>query len=214
MKILTERQAKRRNKILSTARELITQHGYKGVTMRELAVRSEVTPKTLYDQFGSKDQLLRTAVEERFRQTYQRISDRQIEHGIDKLFYVIEAVTASTRDNMDYAKALTSVLASRDSDPFTTIRMTTYHNAIAQIESEGDFLPWVNVDAIAHAVYRHVNPLYVSASMQTNSDLIESITRFDVSLMLVSVTRGYTCERATQTIKELQRALQSPGSGA
>ena len=37
MKVLTERQYRRREKILATARDLISKHGYVGVTMRELA---------------------------------------------------------------------------------------------------------------------------------------------------------------------------------
>ena len=33
--------------------------------MRDLARKSNVTPKTLYDQFGSKDELLLIAMKER-----------------------------------------------------------------------------------------------------------------------------------------------------
>ncbi|MGV0033801.1 MAG: TetR/AcrR family transcriptional regulator [Candidatus Azotimanducaceae bacterium WSBS_2022_MAG_OTU7] len=48
MKVLTERRCRRREKILATARDLLAKHGYVGVTMRELAAKSNVTPKTLY----------------------------------------------------------------------------------------------------------------------------------------------------------------------
>lgn len=52
--------------IQSEARALITANGYEGVNMRELAHHANATPKTLYYQFGSKEGLLRTAVEEMF----------------------------------------------------------------------------------------------------------------------------------------------------
>ena len=162
MKALTERQYRRREKILATARDLIAEYGYKGVTMRDLAAKSNVTPKTLYHQFGNKEKLLRTAVEERFRHTYQAIDDHEVKKGIDKLFFIVDAVADSTRKNYDYAMALAPVITSRRSDPFASIRMNTYGNAVRQIEQEGDFLDWVEIDVIAQVVYRHVNPLYVN----------------------------------------------------
>jgi AcrR family transcriptional regulator len=113
MKVLTERQYRRREAILASARDLITAHGYEGVTMRDLAAKANVTPKTLYHQFGNKEKLLRTAVEERFRHTYQAINDHKVEKGIDKLFFIIEAIAETTRKNMNYARALSTVLTPR-----------------------------------------------------------------------------------------------------
>lgn len=86
MKVLTERRCRRREKILATARDLLAKHGYVGVTMRELAAKSNVTPKTLYHQFGNKEKLLHIAVEERFRHTYQAIGDHEVKKAIDKFF--------------------------------------------------------------------------------------------------------------------------------
>lgn len=62
----TPRQLRLREIIQSEARALITANGYEGVNMRELAHHANATPKTLYYQFGSKEGLLRTAVEEMF----------------------------------------------------------------------------------------------------------------------------------------------------
>ena len=78
---MTERQLQRREKILSAARKLIAERGYEGVNIRDLAAESGVAPKTLYHQFKNKENLLRTAVEERFRHTYQAIDDADIDKG-------------------------------------------------------------------------------------------------------------------------------------
>ena len=59
MKTMTERQIRRREDILTAARKLITELGYDGVTMRQLAKESGVAPKTLYHQFQNKEKLLR-----------------------------------------------------------------------------------------------------------------------------------------------------------
>ena len=209
MKVLTERQYRRREKILATARDLISKHGYVGVTMRELAEKSSVTPKTLYHQFGSKEKLLRIAVEERFRHTYQAISDHEVKKGIDKLFFIIDAVAESIRKNASYAKALAPMLRSRKSDSFSSIRMETYRAAIEQIESEDDFVDWVDVDIISQVVYRHVNPLYVGGHIGVGSGEVklEVLIKHDLSLMLCSITKGYTQQKAIKTVRALQKTL-------
>ena len=207
MKTLTERQYQRREKILATTRELITRHGYDGVTMRALAAKSGVTPKTLYDQFGSKEKLLRTAVEERFRHTYQSIDDHEVKKGIDKLFFIVDAVAESTRKNIAYAQALAPVLTSRLTDPFTTIRMNTYGNAVRQIDAEGDFHAWVDIEVVTRSVYRHVSPLYVNWYSDSAAVKAEDYTKFDLSLMLASITSGYTNSKAMKTVRMLQKGL-------
>jgi|TARA_B110000914_G_C15469920_1_gene450148 AcrR family transcriptional regulator len=209
MKVLTERQYRRREKILATARDLISKHGYVGVTMRELAEKSSVTPKTLYHQFGSKEKLLRIAVEERFRHTYQAISDHEVKKGIDKLFFIIDAVAESIRKNASYAKALAPMLRSRKSDSFSSIRMETYRAAIEQIESEDDFVDWVDVDIISQVVYRHVNPLYVGGHIDVGSGEVklEVLIKHDLSLMLSSISKGYTQQKVIKTVRALQKTL-------
>ena len=207
MKVLTERQYRRREAILASARDLITAHGYEGVTMRDLAAKANVTPKTLYHQFGNKEKLLRTAVEERFRHTYQAIDDHKVKKGIDKLYFIIEAIAETTRKNMNYARALSTVLTPRRSDPFASIRMNTYKNAVAQIHEEGDFHDWIDLEVIAQVVYRHVNPLYVNWHVDRAKVKTEDFTKFDLSLMLMSVTKGYTLRSVTQMTKTLQKTL-------
>jgi len=209
MKVLTERQYRRREKILAAARDLISKHGYVGVTMRELAAKSNVTPKTLYHQFGNKEKLLRIAVEERFRHTYQAIVDHDVKKGIDKLFFIIDAVAESLRKNSSYAKALAPMLRSRKSDPFSSIRIQTYRAAIKQIEAEGDFVDWIDVDIISQVVYRHVGPLYLGghADVISGEVKLEDLTKYDLSLMLSSITQGYTQQKVTKTVRALQKAM-------
>ena len=63
MDLVTEQKLERRERILASARELIAERGYEGLTMRDLAAHCRVSVPTLYNQFGSKDSLLAAAVE-------------------------------------------------------------------------------------------------------------------------------------------------------
>ena len=212
MKKLTERQIRRREDILAAARELITERGYEGVTMRDLAKASGVAPKTLYHQFESKEKLLRAAVEERFRYAYQQIDEAEIARGIDRLFFIIETVGRTTEENMAYAKALGPILSSRrskSSEVFTLIRMNTYRRAIEQIDSESEFVDWVDVDLLSAIVYRQVNPILMSSwYLKTPSDVTTMVVKLDLCLILASVTTGYTHKKVVSTAKKLQKALK------
>ncbi len=211
-KKLTERQIRRRENILAAARELITERGYDGVTMRDLAKASGVAPKTLYHQFESKEKLLRAAVEERFRHAYQQIDEADIARGIDRLFYIIDTVGKTTRDNMAYAKALGPILSSRrskSSEVFTRIRMNTYRRAIEQIHSESEFVDWVDVDLLSAIVYRQVNPILTSSwFLKTPGDVTTTVVKLDLCLILASVTTGYTHRKVITMAKKLQKTLK------
>ena len=207
MRNLTERQLRRRERILSAARELIARQGYDGVKMRDLAKAAEVAPKTLYHQFDSKENLLRTAVEERYRRTYRAIDDAEIERGIDRLFFIVDTVATTTRKNLAYARALAPMLSSSTS--FAEIRLRSYRKAIDQIADEGEFLDWVDVGLLTAIIYRQVNPLYLTWFFSKEAQPHRaSVAKLDMSLILRSVTTGYTQERVTDTIVEMQENLK------
>jgi AcrR family transcriptional regulator len=58
MSLFEEHKAERRARIISAARELVTKHGYDGLTMRDLAAAARVSVPTLYNLFGGKDAIL------------------------------------------------------------------------------------------------------------------------------------------------------------
>lgn len=207
MRNLTERQLRRRERILSAARELIARQGYDGVKMRDLAKAADVAPKTLYHQFENKETLLRTAVEERYRRTYRAIDNAEIERGIDRLFFIVDTVATTTRKNLAYARALAPMLSS--STEFAEIRLQSYRKAIDQIADEGEFLDWVDVGLLTAIIYRQVNPLYLTWFFSKEAQPHRaSVAKLDMSLILRSVTTGYTRERVTETIVEMQENLK------
>ena len=57
-----EKRLERRKRILNAAREFVARVGYDNVTMKGLAEAAGVTAPTLYNTFGSKDELLYEAV--------------------------------------------------------------------------------------------------------------------------------------------------------
>jgi AcrR family transcriptional regulator len=54
----------RRRRILQATREMIAELGYDGVSVRELTARAGVAQRTLYNAFGSKENIVATAIAE------------------------------------------------------------------------------------------------------------------------------------------------------
>ena len=202
------RQQRLREGILAAARELITAQGYDGVTMRDLARHAGVTPKTLYYQFGSKDELLRAAVEDLFHSLYAAMDAEPIAKGFDRLLYIIEKVADLTREHWAYAKAAMPLFLRTDNTTFTDIRKNTYRQAIDQIREEGDFLDWVDAGLVTDLIHRQVNPIYQAPWFaQVSLDFTNQVAKHDIALMLAAMTSGYTHDRAIETARAMQARL-------
>jgi AcrR family transcriptional regulator len=205
----TERQQRLRAGILSATRALITEKGYDGVNMRDLAKAAGVTPKTLYYQFGSKEELLSSAVEDMFARLYAEMDDTPVLHGIDRMFFIIDRVADLTNAHRAYARALMPFFTHNEPPNFSAIRRRTYSKALEQIAEEGDFEEWVDVPVMTSLIYRQVNPIYQAAwyAQATVKDT-QHVAKHDIGLMIAAATRGYTREKAVATAREMQHLLR------
>jgi AcrR family transcriptional regulator len=68
------RHARTRQAILDAAREIITEQGSGGLSMRELAQRIEYSPSGLYEYFSSKEELIEEVCNEGFSALSQRMT--------------------------------------------------------------------------------------------------------------------------------------------
>ena len=110
---LSERQIMRRATILSRAREIIEERGYDGVTMRDLADRSGVALKTLYDIYGSKDELLAKAIEERARLVFEGLDRATGKTGFDRLMMIIERQWRGALEVPNLTRSVAPILSAQ-----------------------------------------------------------------------------------------------------
>ncbi|QAR31567.1 TetR/AcrR family transcriptional regulator [Ornithobacterium rhinotracheale] len=81
-----------KEKVLSKAKELFRQFGYKTVTMDEVARQLGVSKKTLYELYASKDELVGAVVE-----SLQEDIAQEIAQSIDERYNAIEQMYATQR---------------------------------------------------------------------------------------------------------------------
>ena len=106
----SNRQQERQQRILDCARAAISAVGYDALTMKDLAQASEVSVKTLYNLYGSKDELLLAAVVDLLGFLAEQSTVQAAAPGIARLRANLEAVSAQVVANPAYADTMARAL--------------------------------------------------------------------------------------------------------
>ncbi len=90
MGLLEEQTEERKRRILAAVRRMISDGGYEGVTIRELAKESRVSVPTLYKLFGGKHDLLFAAVESDYANLLKATRGQVTGGGLERIFSLVE----------------------------------------------------------------------------------------------------------------------------
>lgn len=104
------RQRERQQRILAVVREQITTVGYEATKIRDIAAASGVSPKTLYNLYGSKDELLLAAVAEMLSEVRNLEPVAAAEPGIPRLLANTEALASQIVATPVYADTMARTL--------------------------------------------------------------------------------------------------------
>lgn len=121
--VLTPRQIAKRQTILDTVREKLSEEGYEGLTMRGIADEAGVSPSTLYEIFHSKDSLVLAAL----RGSLQFFAEMEAvcEPGLEHLVMRLESLAAG----LEVASDIVSQLLFR-SEPDSAVTKLLLNGAI------------------------------------------------------------------------------------
>jgi len=157
MDLVTQQLHERRERILETARALIGEIGYQALTMRELAARCRVSVPTLYNQFGSKNELLATAVQSHFSGLLG--SDPQATRGGGHMHLIaVVRLCASEMTRLpDYHRALIGAfMGLRDTDATQATLISNLTSelavALAELRESGQLRDWLDIDVLAEQI--------------------------------------------------------------
>ena len=125
MKILTAVQQQRRERILLSARDQLSQVGYEGLNMRELAVIADVSTSTLYNLYQSKDTLILAALEDQLADINAVVAKTNTS-GLGRFLARVEAVADQIVETPKYAEAMGKMLFGADAhDPIVQLLIGT-----------------------------------------------------------------------------------------
>ncbi len=104
--------ADRRRRILAEAQAIIDELGVEGFTIRELSRRAGVAQRTLYNQFGSKEDILASAIHDHFAGLLDALPPPPAPSDFEGHLRRIDALVDRTVELRRYATAMVGVFFS------------------------------------------------------------------------------------------------------
>ena len=211
LKRVTENQLRRRSNILSSARELLSKHGYKGVTMRLLADHSGVALKTLYDYYKNKDDLLREAIDDRYALIYGMIEEDTIRYGFNRLLFIAESIVGAMFTDKRFAKEMLRLRqVAGYGSRYDATRLQSYKRAINEIGQQGDLKDWVDVEFLTPLLTRQAGLAMLSwADGRISDNVLEPYFKLNICTVLDGLTEGETNKQITVLEKQLHQQLRT-----
>lgn len=106
----------RLDRIIETARHQLATAGIDGLTMRSLAAESQVSPVTLYNRFGSKDNIVLLVIVENFKKYVDsnRPPSSATANPLDNLLELLRAERGTLKAQPEMSKALVTMYFKPD----------------------------------------------------------------------------------------------------
>lgn len=153
----SERQQQRRRRILKSAGIQLQKHGLDALTMQSIAEVSEVSTKTLYNLFGSRDLLLLEAASERLIDLEHSSEVDDAEAGIPQLLAFTVGTMAQFEEMPKYARAVIAIIMRANMDEETAKQTLgpVKRFAMASLlvaQQQGELRDDVAIEDIAHLI--------------------------------------------------------------
>ncbi|MEM1231317.1 MAG: TetR/AcrR family transcriptional regulator [Pseudomonadota bacterium] len=125
------RQRERQRKILATARALLDEQGYAGMTMRELARSAGVAQGTLYNLYSSKDELIVAAVDDLLTELGEQAVAAETAPGFDAIIQLAWIMGSQIEKTPNYAEAIARALfKAQPEDPIVEVTFGRFIPAV------------------------------------------------------------------------------------
>jgi len=153
---LTPLQRERRERILNTTRAQLSELGYDGINMRDLAAAADVSPTTLYNLYENKDVLVLSALQDQLEQMARQAEARP-EDGLNYLLEIARAITRQIHETPRWADAIARLLfQARPEDPITRTLLTdtlaARQTALRAMQDAGQLDPGADVISISRSL--------------------------------------------------------------
>ena len=212
MDLVTRQREERKQRILDVARLLIADHGYEGVTMRELAEKSLVSVPTLYNLFGGKNELLFAAVESYFKRLLGGGERAGTEEGLSKLLALIETVSRETVRHAGYMRALMGFFggpgASAGLLELVERELTSQLvEALEQMQRQRQLAAWVDPQALSERLRGQLTIVTFEWSQHYLSDAgLRGASLYGAGALLLGLARGKAADQIERLVRKHQSA--------
>jgi AcrR family transcriptional regulator len=211
MGLLEDQKAERRARILASARRLIAERGFDGLTMRELAAASRVSVPTLYNLFGGKHALLLGELEETFARVDASMRAARGEGFVERMIAGCEAANDDLLSVPRYSRALVHLtLTSSETEPMRRDINRRYVAIMAEVlreaQAAGEIADFVDAEAVAGRAYAHYVATMIQWAVGDLGDAeFRTATVLGPCLMFLGIARGRAVHELEQRVRGLAR---------
>lgn len=185
----------RRNRILDETRRMIGEVGISNLSMDDVAKRSNVAKRTLYNAFQSKEHLIAMAISKYFEDYAVKIDYSTETATLD---WMIERLVIVARRNIairNYTRALMNIYFSSAVDPeirqaIHEIASKSHEPWVLELDRKGQLAPWIDAeDLIAMLVrLRYATAHAWAEGLIPDDQLVYELLRSFFTLMAGSTT--------------------------
>ena len=195
---------RRRDRILNSARELISSKGYSRLTMRSLAEAAGVTVPTIYNLIGNKDAVLGATIHDgtvRFWEKTSRTNDP---------IAILEGIVKEMLREPSYYRPILRVLtnggASEAMKELDALFLEGLHGRLTALSDRGDLESWVDPAVLAERILSNLYGVISEWATGTLSDAaLPLAASYDANIALAGVTTEKCRRRFQNKARRLQK---------
>ncbi len=190
MTVTEELMARRRERVLEAAIGLLEHSPYESITIRVLAEASGLSAPTLYNHFSSKDEILAEAVTLRFRRIFGDPDGAGRARGLDRVFRLMEGVSASMAQHRLYSKNLRKVFRGAKATRALSEEMTlefevALADALGEMKAAGQIDPEFDSRVLAERLTAYANMNFLDWTVgRLSGEAIRHANIYGACLML------------------------------
>jgi len=195
---------RRRERILSAARKLISEQGYECLTMRALAQASGVTVPTIYNLIGNKDAVLGATIRDGSMRFFG-----EVQSGAGPIAILEKNVTELLLQPAYYRPLLRVLLHGTASDAMAEIDalyLRHLSDALESMAARGEIEPWVDCAILAERLLAN---LYGAASEWAtgllSDETLPVVASYDANITLAGVATDKSRRRFQNRARRLQK---------
>jgi AcrR family transcriptional regulator len=206
----------RKARILAEAQSMLDELGVDAFTIRELSRRANVAQRTLYNVFGSKEDIIASAIELHFSSLIEAMPPDLSEGGLDTLFHRTHGTVDVIVRLRRYAAAMVGVFFAPSADP-------KIHNSLVRVWRIGAGswmdqpaaksllvkMPKAQVDAVAAML---LNSAYANIGDWVSGRISEAEFRRRATVNSLMIARSYLKPRVRAQADEIIAAAFAGGS--
>jgi AcrR family transcriptional regulator len=172
----------RRRRILHEARHMISESGYDGFSIRELARRANVAQRTLYNAFGTRESIVISAIHQFFKDFHDLAQYTHPAHTLDGQLERIVKGSSRSRQLRPYITAVMAIFNSQRADRsvrqvIRKLSTDSFMEFATHLAASHELADQVTPKAFAEQVTRYI---YATQSAWcddeiSDEDMIESI---------------------------------------